>query len=180
MKDEIIVKRYAEAFVGFAKETPGLEKALEDFLNIKNILRDNPDFLGLLENPAVAYAEKCAFIDQVLTEGFSQETRQFLKLLVEKERVDKLGDIAEFLRMHYAHSGAKTVVLRTAFPLDLELIKEIEDRLEKKYNSKFKFYINLDASLLGGLKVEMGHRWLDGTVRKGLEELRKNLMRLKV
>ena len=51
----IVVKRYAEAFVGYLKESIGLEKGLDDLKRFKSVaIRDNPDFLQFLETPEIA------------------------------------------------------------------------------------------------------------------------------
>ena len=85
MKDEIVVKRYADAFVKFSEETIGIQQAAQELKALKNIvIHDNPDFLVLLGNMEITVSEKCDFIDKVLSEGFSEETRQFLKLLIRK------------------------------------------------------------------------------------------------
>ncbi len=181
IKDEIIIKRYADAFVGFLKGTVGLQKGLQDLRNLKNtVIRDNPEFLQFLERLEITYTEKCDFIDKVLKDDFSEETRQFLKLLLRKDRIDKLIDIIEYIRITYSHIGRVEALLRTGFPLDLELIKAIEDKLEEKLQKKFKFYIDLDGELLGGVQVVIGNTVIDGSVRCRLDELKEQLMTIRV
>lgn len=177
MKDEIIIKRYADALVAYAGETCGVSKIIEDFRNLKNvILRDNPEFVEVLDNPGISYSEKSAFIEEVLGNFTKEETRQFLKLLIAKERINKLKDIIDFFLLNYEHPETIPALLKTSFPLDLDLIKEIEEKLEKKFKRKFKFYIDLDGSLMGGIKVEIGHNCLDGSVNKRIQDLRKKLI----
>jgi F-type H+-transporting ATPase subunit delta len=178
MIDRIIVKRYAEAFVGFAKETIGLEKALRDFEDLKDVIRENPEFLEMLRSPQLSYPEKCEFIDTVLRDGFSEETKSFLKAVLEKGRIDKIVDIAEYIRTSYG--GEVEALIRTSFPLDLDLVREVETGLEKKFNRKFKFFIGLDADLLGGLQVIIGNTVVDGSVRRRLDELREKLITARI
>jgi len=180
MIDKIVTERYAEAFVGFAKETIGLEIALKDLRNLKNIvIHDNPEFLEFLSNLDISYTEKCEFIDKVLND-FSPEFRQFLKLLIEKERINKIEDIVQYIREKYSQGGKVPALLKTAFPLDLELIKIIKDKLESKLKKKFKLYIDLDGNLLGGVQVIIGNTVIDGSVRKRLDELKEKLMLARV
>jgi len=180
IKDQIVVGRYAEAFLKFSKDSIGIEAALADLRELKHIIKDNPEFLNFLESKEITFNEKCEFINNVLKAGFSEQIKQFLKLLLEKERIDKILDIAEYARIKYSHGGEIEALLRTTFPLDLVLIKKIEQALEKKFNKKFKFYIDLDGSLLGGVQIVMGNTVIDGTVKRRLEELREKLQALKV
>ena len=181
MKDEIVVKRYADAFVKFSEETIGIQQAAQELKALKNIvIHDNPDFLVLLGNMEITVSEKCDFIDKVLSEGFSEETRQFLKLLIRKGRIDKILDITEHIRKKHSPGEEEEAVLRTSFPLDLELIREIKNNLEDKFKKKFKLYINLDGSLLGGIQVVIGNTVLDGSVRRRLDDLKEKLKALRV
>ncbi|MBI4981816.1 MAG: ATP synthase F1 subunit delta [Candidatus Omnitrophica bacterium] len=180
VKDEIVVKRYADAFIGYAKENIGLERAVEDFKNLKTVIRDNPEFFSLLCGMALGLGEKFNLLEKVLGADFSQETKNFLKLLLDKERIDKLLDIAEYIRVTFSHAGEEDVLLRISFPLDLETIKKIEDTLEKHFNKKFKFYIDLDGSLLGGIQVVIGNTIIDGSVKRRLVDLKEKLMTARV
>ena len=181
IRNKIIAKRYSEAFIGYAKGTIGMEKALEDLKNLRNtVIHDNPEFLELLRSYEVSFSEKCEFLDKVLKEDFTQETKQFLKLLLEKGRIDNLLDIAEYLRITYSHGEEEEALLKTSFPLDLELIKEIKEKMENMFNKKLKFYIELDARLLGGIQVIIGNKIIDGSVRKRLDEIKEKLSTVEV
>ena len=127
MKDRLVVKRYAEAFMDFAKGANGLKNAALDFKNLKLLIQGNKEFLEVLLSLDVSYSEKCDFIDKVLNEDFSKEFGQFLKLLLEKNRIDKINDIADYIRVAYAHLGETEAILRTSFPLDLNLIQQIKE-----------------------------------------------------
>ena len=175
MKDEIVAKRYADAFLKYARSTCGQEKAISDFKNIKEALTENPQLSEFLESPAIAFSEKKVFIERLLSEGFSDEFGQFLKLLLRKGRIDKLTDISEYIRVTYAHGQRTQALLKTSFPLELELIGLIVERLERKFKKKIKLYIELDGNLLGGIKVIIGNMVIDGSVRRRIDELRGNL-----
>lgn len=180
IKNEVVVTRYAEAYLSFARQNCGLNKALQDMVIVKNIIRDNPGFEELLDNPEIAYTEKCAIIDRVVTDGISEEIRDFLKLLLEKKRFEIFLDAAEYLRGKYSHHGQVDVLLRTAFPLELELIKKIEAALKKRFKQDFRFYIDLDGSLLGGVQVIIGNTIIDGSVKKRLDELKDKLVTVRM
>ena len=180
MKERLVVKRYAEAFMDFSKDTIGLERAVADFKGLKLLMQANPGFQEILNSLDVSQNEKNDFIDRVLNAPFSNEFRQFLKLLLEKQRVDKIIDIADYVRVAYAHLGETEAILKTSFPLDLGLIQEIKDRLEKKFSRKFRFYIVLDGSMLGGVQVIIGNTIIDGSVRRRLSDLKEKLLTLRV
>ena len=181
MISKILTKRYAEAFVGYVKETVGLEKALQGLKALRSeVIRDNPQFLSFLESKEITFAEKCGFIDEVLGDNFIQEIAHFIKLLIDKGRITILNDVIEYIRINYSYGEQVEVLLKTSTPLDLELIKRIKDSLSKRLNKKLKFYIDLDGSLLGGIQVTIGNKLIDGSVRKRLDELKASLLAVRV
>jgi len=179
MKEKIISERYAEAFLGYAKPAIGLEKAVEEFKNLKIIFFKNPDFQGFLENLKIIYSEKCAVIESVLKD-FSEETRIFIKVLLEKGRIEDIIEICDYVRTNYSHGEAQDALLKTSYLMDLELIQKIKEKLEDKFKRKIAFHIELDASLLGGIQVTVGNDVLDGSVKRRLDELKEKLMTLRV
>ena len=180
IKNKVLVNRYAEAFLNFARANCGTAKVLEDLVVVKKIIRDNPGFKDLMSNPGISYLEKCTIIDAVIREGICDELCNFLKFLLEKKRFDIFLDVAEYLREKYSHQGQVDVLLRTAFPLELDVIKRIEEALKNKLKQNLRFYIDLDGSLLGGVQVVIGNTIIDGSIRKRLQELKDKLIALEM
>lgn len=179
MKDSIIVKRYADAFMAYAKEGIGQEKAYREFKNLRKIIRDNGKFLEILYSPDITYAEKCVFLDRIL-EGFSEELKSFLKLLLKKGRIEKILEIGEYIRLTYSRDRVVDVLLKTTFPLEIEIMNKIKSRLESKFNKKFKLYTDLDDNLLGGIQVIFGNTIIDATLRRRLLDLKEELLNIRV
>lgn len=181
MRDEVVVKRYADAFLNYCKENIGFEKGLEELHEAKHVLRDNTDFRDFLEAPDIANGEKYALIDKVLNNYFSEGMRNFLKILVEKRRIGLFDDIAEYARVTYAHSGIKIdAILKTSYPIDTPLLKSMHDALEKRVGRKLDIHLELDPDLLGGAYAKIGNIVIDGSVRRRLEDLKEKLTILKV
>lgn len=175
MGQRIIVKRYAEAFADYSRGTIGLENALEEIRVLKGIMRDAPEFYKALSSPQLTLAEKFDFIDRVCKCGFSQELSQFLKLIVEKQRVPLLFDMLDYLRVNYSHGEAVDAVLKSAYPLDLDVVRKIEEKLEAKFKKRLHFYMELDARIMGGVEVTIGSSVIYGSLKSRLEELGKKI-----
>ena len=177
---EIVSKRYADAFLAYAKESIGFEKGLDELQRAKRIMRDNQDLKDFLENVEMTNTEKNEVIDAVFKDDFSEELRHLLKLLIEKRRINLFVDIAEYARIHYAHGVEVDALLSTSYPLATETIQRIKEALEKKMNKKLHMYIRLDADLVGGVSAKIGNIIIDGSVKKRLEDMKQKLTLLKV
>ena len=180
IRQRLIAARYADAFMKYTAESIGGEKALLDIKALREIMRQDNGFKECLENPEISFVDKCAVIDKILSDGFSVEIKHFLKLLLESKRISHFWDIAEFIRIKYGNQGDAEAVLKTTFPLDLDLIKRIQDKIEKKFQQKFKFYIELDSRLLGGIQVVIGNQIIDGSIKRQIENLKETLMAVQV
>lgn len=180
IKDEIVAKRYADAFLAYAKDHIGFEKGLDELQNAKRVIRDNGELMDFFESLDITDSEKSSVVEAVFREGFTEELRHFLKLLVEKRRIGLFIDIAEYARINYAHGVEVDALLKTSYPLETEDIQAIKDALERRLRRKLHLYVELDADLVGGVCAKVGNIIIDGSVRKRLEDLREKLDVLKV
>lgn len=176
MKEKVIIKRYAEAFLAYAREGIGFEIAVEELKNLKIILHTNPELEEFLYNPQITYSEKCGIIDKVLAGGFSQDSTRFLKFLLEKGRIKFIIEICDYTRINYAHGEAIEAILKTSYPLDVELVEEIKKKLENKLQKKLNLYLELDPDLLGGVQIRIGNIVIDGSIKRRFEELREKML----
>jgi F-type H+-transporting ATPase subunit delta len=179
IKDRIVAARYADAFFKYAKTTGALDKILADLNAVKDILRKNGELNRLLASPGIGYADKCGIIDRVIDSGLCDEVRHLLKLLIERRRMQNFFDIAEYARVKYAQGGEEALI-KTSYPLELSLIKRIQSKIEERFKRKFKFYIALDGTLLGGIQVIIGNKVIDGSIRRRLDDLKDMLMAAEV
>lgn len=179
MKDEAVAKRYADAFLSYAKDTIGFEKGLEELQELKRIVRDNPDFRSFLTAPDIILAEKANSIDNILGKDYSREIRNFLKLLINNKRIDRFLDIAEYARIEYTHAE-HDAVLKTSYAVDTHTLQELKSALEKRTNKKIRLFVEMDGDLLGGVSARIGNIVIDGSVKRRLEDLKEKLKLVKV
>lgn len=178
--NEVLAKRYADAFMQYAQGSIGRQKAIEDCKNIKLILNENPQLLKFFKAPEVSAVDKSQLIDKLPADYFTQEFKNFVKFLLKKGRIDKLVDIIEYVRINYSFGERKQVLLRTSYPVELDLFPKILEKLKKKFGKEIKLYMDLDGSLLGGAKVMMGNTVIDASIRRRLDDLRENLKEIRM
>ena len=180
MRDQIILQRYAQAYVDFAEPVIGLERCVAEMKSLKQLLREEPDLEYFLKATQIPRAEKARILDIIFKDLYSDPTITFINYLISRNRVSKLTGIANMVRLKFAHSDLVDVTLRTTFPLELDLIKKIKDRIESHLKQKSNLYLELDPDLLGGVQVVIGNRIIDGSVRNRLLELKKKMLQSQV
>jgi F-type H+-transporting ATPase subunit delta len=180
MKERIAAKRYADAFVAYAEKTLGLPQIVSDFRNLDQVIFGNPEVESFLKGPEMEFKEKHDFIDTVFREGFSEEIRDFLKLLVDKYRFFLIRNIVDYIHERYGHGEAIKALVRTCRPLPKELVALIQEKIEKKFKRKFAMHLELDPGLVGGAQIVIGNTIMDGSLRKRLNELKEKLETVRV
>ncbi len=166
---------YAEGFLQYARETIGFDRGMGELAAVRGVFRNNPDLLDLLKNPVITHSEKLGVIETVFSSRFSEEIRNFLKLLLDKGRLSIFFGIAEYVRIKYSHPDEMNGVVDTSYILGIGQVKRIKEALEKKFGKKLHLYFNLAPDLLGGVRVAIGNIVIDASVKKRLEDLKEKL-----
>ncbi|HQP91658.1 MAG TPA: ATP synthase F1 subunit delta [Candidatus Omnitrophota bacterium] len=179
MKDIIAVRRYAKAYLDFAKKTIGIKRACEDIRNFKLLIFENEELRSFLNAREISDNERIKVLNDILVD-YSAEFRFFLELLIKKNRIDKIIDIADITRIICSSGEEADVHLRSTSMLDTDILQEIKQEFEKIINKRLNLYVELDPDLLGGVQLMIGNKIIDGSVKKRLTELGKKLHAAKV
>jgi len=105
-----------------------------------------------------------------------REVAAFVALLADNERLAALPDIYEcYERLRRSDLGTREATIVSAYALDDVQIKELLSRLEPHFGSKLQARVEVDAALIGGVKVMVGDKVLDASVRGKLEAMAEAL-----
>ena len=99
-----------------------------------------------------------------------------LLLLVRKRRETLLQPIVtEYRKLQRAARGEEALTVTSARPLPDAELNALVARLEQTFGKKFDVTRVVDPRTIGGVRVLMGDRRIDGTVAGRLENLARNL-----
>ncbi|MBI4307708.1 MAG: ATP synthase F1 subunit delta [Chloroflexi bacterium] len=168
-------KRYAEAVFDLARQRNELDAWKTDLETMAEALSD-PAFLGVLENPAVAYADKEAILKQAFPR-LHLLAYNFIRLLTRRGRAALAPGVArEYQRLLDAQRGITRAYVTTAVPLGASDVQEIARRLAGLVDGKeVQVSTTVDPGIIGGLVARIDDRLLDGSTRMRLERLRQGL-----
>lgn len=178
---ESIYKSYAVALFELANEAKQLEFYQEETKAISNILKDNKEFIELLNNQFVNKDDKKELLDKVFKNKIDNMILNFLKLLVDKQRFNLTMEIfKEFNSLANEYRGIEEGILYSASKLNEDKIKAIEAKIAKKINKKVELTLMIDESLIGGFKVVISDLVIDNSIKNKLESLKNDLVEEKV
>ena len=128
-------RRYAQAVFDLARQS-GTEAAWAHDLDRLAALLDDPLAERALTSPAVPPEQKLAVIDAEVP-GLQPQTHNLLQMLLHRERLQLLPDIARSFRdRHNAARGIATAHVTTAVPLDDATEAELAARLSRYVNQQ--------------------------------------------
>jgi F-type H+-transporting ATPase subunit delta len=171
---------YAKALVELADEKTVLEQVHSDVDALAALVKENKKFADLMFNPIVEADKKKAVIDSISKgAGFQKYTSNFLKLLVEKDRVNLLSEICESFEEQYCTmTDTQVATLRSAVKLEQEQQFLIAKKLQELTGSKnIKLKPIIDQSLIAGFVVEYGSSQIDLSVKGQVERVTDELTR---
>jgi F-type H+-transporting ATPase subunit delta len=175
----VFAARYARALA---------DVVLEAKLNPAEVLQQLEDFAAtfagskelreVLLNPSLPTAHRVAILDAVNRRiGCGPKVRNFLAVLISRERLTALSEIVEEYRLEMNRrlqiSDAEVV---TARPLQDQERAKLEREVGKLAGTRVNATFRQDKSLIGGAIVRIGSTIYDGSVRGRLERLRERLV----
>ncbi len=167
---------YGSSFYDLAAEEKLTEPLRDQLLTVKQILRENPDYLKLLSEPSIKKAERLSLIDKAFGGSCEKYMVNFLKLLCERDMLGEYEGCCEiFVRRYNEDHGISEAIVTSAVRLTDEQLKKLTEKLEAISNKKISLVQRIDKKTLGGIKVEIDGKQLDGTVAGRLGGIKRKL-----
>ena len=174
-----IAKRYAKSLIELMLQSENNQAEIKsDLDNIKEILKNSPDLTSAMTNPVVSAHDKEEIISSVFERDTNETTRNFLKLLVEKNRFNLIFQIIEaFYKMLDKINNLTQIYITGAIELQQEDKEQIQDKLKEKLNKEVNITYNIDSSIIAGLIYKIEDDVLDTSFLYKLEQLKKELIK---
>jgi F-type H+-transporting ATPase subunit delta len=166
-----IARPYAEAVAKLAGETQGW-KTWSDMLAMAAQVAADPQVAVLAGNPAVPAERVADLIVSVCGNALNAEGANFVRMLAENKRFNALPEIAAmFEAIKSAQEGVLEARVTTAFELSAEQMSGLMAKLEAKFGHKINASQEVDASLIGGVVIQVGDEVMDASVRGRLASM---------
>lgn len=173
----ILLRRYCGALLDAAEEARQVEKVEQALERIAGAASAEPRFTALLGSPRLSAQQKVELIEAAVGGGAPALVKNFARLLVEHGRISLVPEAAkEFHRLAAERSGTTTVGVQSFEALPPESIESLRARLSSLLESQVALEIETSPALLGGVRLRIGDRVVDGSLSGRLEEIRKRMI----
>jgi F-type H+-transporting ATPase subunit delta len=161
-----------------AEEKKTVDKTKADLGDFVGAVESLPDMQKLFASPVFTAEHKISVIKELAGKlNMQQTTRNFVEHLAEAGRIRYVKDVHEaFLVILAERQNRAAVRLTTAVALNNGDLADIKSKLEALTAKQVDIDAQVDASLIGGAKAQIGSVIYDGSIRNQLDKMRYKLM----
>jgi F-type H+-transporting ATPase subunit delta len=176
MVNETVARRYAAAIFNIARDADSIEAIGRDLKAATGTIYGNDDVRRFYLSPVFQRSKKEALLKEAFAASLSPTALNSLLLLVRKRREALLPAIsAEYEKLARDAAGKEPLEIVSARELAPNELNNIVVRLSRVYGKSFEVTQRIDAGLLGGVRITMGDRRIDGSLAGRLEDIARQL-----
>lgn len=166
-----IARPYAEAIFALSQESNNLAAWSEELANLATISQDDA-MAAMIKNPAYTNDQIVSVFTDVMGDNLTTEGKGLLAAMASNKRLGALTDVSEVFETLKAQAEKRvraTVV--SARKATVEQKKKLSAALNAKFDAEVEITYEVDASLVGGIKVIVGDWAIDGSAQAQLNKL---------
>jgi F-type H+-transporting ATPase subunit delta len=166
--------RYATALFELALESKAVDQVQTDLKWFDALVASNSDLTRLVRSPVFSADEQTKALTAVLDKaGISGIAANFLRVVVGNRRLFAVGQmIRGFNALVARHKGEVTAQVTVAETLSDARLNDIRDALKQVTGKDVQVDVTVDPSIIGGLKVKLGSRMVDASLRTKLNSIK--------
>jgi F-type H+-transporting ATPase subunit delta len=167
-------REYAEALFELAVQGNVTTETSEGLETVVSALLQMPDYRALLASPAIAKEERLAALDTAFRGKIPDILLAILRMMISRGQISALNGMArDYEELARGYRGESMAVVKSAVPLKEAEAVTLRTRLEKKLGRQIMLQCVVDPDLIGGIRVEVDGRVIDGSIRNKLDEIKE-------
>jgi len=171
-----IARPYAEALFDAAGTNVAAAAQWQDAIGAVAALLDDPSVASLLANPQLSDVRRFELLSGLYKKPLPGPIGELLKLIIENGRLAALPQVAsQFHQQLNASQGVADCIIESAFALSAGELASLLTALSHKFPFELKPEVRINPQLIGGVRVTVGDRVLDSSVRARLEAMQARL-----
>jgi F-type H+-transporting ATPase subunit delta len=172
-------QRYARALFELAEEARATAAVEADLMSLRAAHADSADLRRLLASPAFSADDKGVGLAGIAAQArFHPVTRKFLGLLAANRRAGALVEVIDaFRRLSADKRGVVAAEVTTALPMSAAQSRGVAAALRQALGKDPEISTRVDPAILGGIKVRVGSRLFDASLKSKLDSLKFALKR---
>ncbi|MFA9478980.1 ATP synthase F1 subunit delta [Phycisphaerales bacterium AB-hyl4] len=176
-KTNAVDRAYAQALFEMGEAQSALDALAGEVDELGTLITDQPDLGRLLSSRTLAEAERSAMIERLFNGNVSDLLYRFLQVVNRKGRLNALpGIVQAFSDLIAEKRGIVEVDAFVAARMDDAQAADVAATIGKHLNKEIVLHQYVDESLIGGIKLRVGDKVIDGSVATQLRLLKQNMI----
>jgi F-type H+-transporting ATPase subunit delta len=166
--------RYATALFELALESKAVDQVQSDLKAFDALIASSPDLTRLVRSPVFSADEQGKALSAILDKGgIKGIAANFLRVIAANRRLFAVSEIIRgFNALVAKHKGEVTAEVTVADTLSDARMDEIRAALKQVTGKDVQIDVTVDPSIIGGLKVKVGSRMVDASLRTKLNSIK--------
>ena len=171
-------ERYSRALFEVVSENKELDKVESEVKNVQLLISSSSEIKNFLKDPTQSINTQNTIISFISDKlKISKNLKNFFLLLVVKRRIFFVQKIMNsFLKLCSKKRGEIKAHLNSSRVLTQNELDGISKDLSNTIGSTIKLDYNVDESLIGGLKIQLGSFMIDTSIKNKLMKYKKALL----
>lgn len=167
---------YAQAVVALATAEDALDTVETELLTVARAVEDAADLREHLTDLQVPVSQRLRFVESEVLAAAHPATRAALAMLIAADRVLDLQPIAQQVSEAAAETRDRDLAeVWVATALDDRQRDELRQALERATGKSLDLRVHVDASVVGGVRAEIGDTVIDGSLARRLEDVKTRI-----
>lgn len=168
--------QYAQALF----ELTSGEHQVDEYVNYlkvsKQLLIEDKKTNQTLNHPSVSMQNRKEILEQTFQQYVTPTFLNFLKVLVDNQRLNELGDILDaYQHLRDTRNKVCHATAYVRYPLEEKEQQKIIQKLEQQFGKKVTLSMILDESIMGGIKIVVDGKIVDATIQTEMLDLKNQL-----
>jgi F-type H+-transporting ATPase subunit delta len=170
-----LARPYAEALFQVAVKGDLKQAAAE--IDALAAVSANPQLRQFADSPKATSTQVVDVMTSVVKLPLSEASKNLLRTAIDNGRLAALPEIAaQFHVLANAKAGVSDAVIYSAFDMSSDQVAEVLVSLEKRFARKLNATVQVQADLIGGIRVVVGDEVLDTSIKARLEQMKAALV----
>jgi F-type H+-transporting ATPase subunit delta len=170
-----LARPYAEALFQVAVKGDLKQAAVE--IDALAGVSANAQLRQFADSPKTTATQVVDVMTSVVKLPLSEASKNLLRTVIDNGRLAALPEIAaQFHVLVNAKAGVSDAVIYSAFEMSAQQIADVLVSLEKRFGRKLNASVQVQADLIGGIRVVVGDEVLDTSIKARLEQMKAALV----
>ncbi|WP_159459817.1 ATP synthase F1 subunit delta [Scatolibacter rhodanostii] len=167
---------YALSLLELSSEYDCESEVYDAVVVLQNALSEFPSYIQIISSPAVLIEERKRLILELLNGAPALLTKTILTAC-ERNEANLFTEILDgYVEAYHQRHGIISVLAVSAIPLSDKMFSQLEQLLKEATHKEILLKNRVDASCIGGLRIQMEGFQYDGSLQRKLQDIQQMLI----